>query len=173
MRCVDWRATEIMLAGFNGFLLGVVVTAWLHRGGGYPAGYWQGRIFSSRFRRANLPVGGALAGVAALIAWPLGGPSSKIGAAALGMALAAVGGRIVDPLPSRRSVYREWYGGTVRIGKNTWVPVRRDDETVIYLRLTMLQEDPLSVTCTLTETELDRLRGWADGIGIQFGVVVP
>ncbi|MDQ3721799.1 MAG: hypothetical protein M3376_01745, partial [Actinomycetota bacterium] len=45
-----------------GSVVGVTVTAWLHDGDGF----WSRRLGRSRFRRANLPVGGTVAAVAAL-----------------------------------------------------------------------------------------------------------
>ena len=75
-----------------GLVTGVIVTSWLH----LSHGFWSRRVGRSRFRRANLPVGGMIAAIVALAE-----PSAAITLlpAAAAMAAAAVLGRYVDPLP--------------------------------------------------------------------------
>lgn len=68
-----------------------LVTSWLHY-----SPFWGQRLGSSRFRRANLPVGGSIAIAAGLIA-PTGG--SVLLAAGIAEAIVAIAWAWVDPLP--------------------------------------------------------------------------
>lgn len=81
----------MLLAALLGFMLAAAITLFEHRRD--PPSFWGQRLGRTRARRANLPAGGALTLVAALV---LG--SSLFLAAASGMAAAAIAGRLVDPL---------------------------------------------------------------------------
>lgn len=73
--------------------IAIAVTHHAHSRGGF----WAQRLGQTRFRRANLPVGGTILAIGALLA-----PSAAampLGAAAAAMAAAAIAWRYVDPLP--------------------------------------------------------------------------
>lgn len=86
----------VLVASLAGAGLGIVVTARLHAGGGF----WAVRVAGTRFRRANLPVGGVLALAAAVV---FAGAAAELLAAAVTMGEAAIAGRYLDPLPPRRA----------------------------------------------------------------------
>lgn len=81
-----------MIGILLGTPLATAVTVHLH----LTHGFWGARLGTSRFRRANLPVGGILALTIGLV----GGPSAEdwFGAAGV-MTAIAIGWRYVDPLP--------------------------------------------------------------------------
>lgn len=80
-----------------GLFVGTTVTFGLHQGLGWPVGFWGRRLGRTRFRYANVPIGGAFFGGLAV---SLG--SESIGAAAIGMAVSAMGFGLYDPLLSWR-----------------------------------------------------------------------
>jgi hypothetical protein len=73
-----------------GYVIGFVVTEHLDKSDEC----WAGRIGHTRWRYANLPVGGVAAGILALIFM-----SIPLAAMALGMAVAAIQWRFIAPLP--------------------------------------------------------------------------
>ena len=83
-----------------GLALGVVVTRNLHGNPGKR--FWNERLGATGFRRANLPVGGTLAGIVSGVLSLAGQPDAAliVGGAAIGMALGAIGVGFMDPLPS-------------------------------------------------------------------------
>ncbi len=89
-----------LLLGFVGIglVVGLVVTDWLHRGGGWPRGFWQER-FRGRLRNANFPFGGVLLFIVTLpsiLHWTPTGAACL--GAAIGMSVAAVGWGLIYPL---------------------------------------------------------------------------
>lgn len=80
------------------FALAAVITRYEHHRS--PPGYWGQRIGRSRWRRANLPAGGALMLLAAFEAAAVFSPAVPYFlAAAVAMSAAAILGRFIDPLP--------------------------------------------------------------------------
>lgn len=151
----------------GGFIVGVIVTWWLHAGGGYPKGFWQEPLWSTRARRANFPVGATLATVAAGVSWLVGGPTQEIGAAGLGMGLAAIGGWVVDPLPP---VPKPWRNGLVMISGIECVPMPSSGK---YVTLHLLSVDPMILLPHLTVPERQDLHRWSIGPGRPYGVAIP
>lgn len=97
--------TAAAVAFLIGLALGIGVTDRLH---GQATG-WGRRLGRSRFRRANLPVGGTIAALLAVVA-QLAGSRELVGplvAAAAAMAVTAIGWRYVDPLPALPHPTRE------------------------------------------------------------------
>ncbi len=91
-----------LLLGFIcvGLIVGVVVTEWLHRGGGWPRDFWQERVNDTRMRLANLPFGGVLLfgfTLPSILHWTPTGAACA--GAAIGMSVAAVGWGLLYPLP--------------------------------------------------------------------------
>lgn len=84
----------IALVACAAFLIAAAITRYEHRK--QPPGFWGQRIGRSRWRRANLPAGGALM---LLLAVAIPSAAAYFLAAAAGMGVAAIGGRVVDPLP--------------------------------------------------------------------------
>ncbi len=84
-----------VLAECAGFLVAAIVTARAHRADGF----WAQRLGETRFRLANLPVGGILAVLAAMVFPVAALPLVCAGAA---MAVTAIGYGFIDPLPVRR-----------------------------------------------------------------------
>lgn len=82
-----------------GLALGIVVTRGLH--GNPRKVFWNTRLGSSSWRRANLPVGGTLAAIVATLLFALGRAEAATITSALGvgMALGAIGIGMRDPLP--------------------------------------------------------------------------
>lgn len=87
-----------ILATLAGTALGVVVTVRLHA----TSTGWGRRLGRTRFRRANLPVGGTIAALLAVVAHRAGSRElvGPLVAAAAAMAVTAIGWRYVDPLPA-------------------------------------------------------------------------
>lgn len=81
-------------------LVGVVVTDAIGH-----IGYWAQRLGRSRWRRANLPVGGTVAAACALVTH--GRISSTFAIIAAAFAIAAVGWRYVAPLAPVAQLPRE------------------------------------------------------------------
>ena len=82
-----------------GLVVGLVVTDWLHRGGGWPRGFWQERVDGTRLRFANLPFGGVVLFIVTLpsiMHWTATGAACL--GAAIGMSAAAVGWGLIYPL---------------------------------------------------------------------------
>ena len=80
-----------------GLGVGVYVTQKLHASNGF----WAKRIPGTRYRYADLPVGGTVAFGAALLARNHPGLSHMLIAAGMGMTAGAVGTGIADPLPRK------------------------------------------------------------------------
>lgn len=81
-----------ILAAILGFLIATERTVAEHRR--EPANFWGQRIGRSRWRRANLPVGGVL-----LLALAAAFSSPAFLAAAVAAAVPPILGRFIDPLP--------------------------------------------------------------------------
>lgn len=83
-----------ILVAVVAFAVAAAITRYEHRK--QPPGWWGQRIGRTQWRRANLPAGGLLMVVLALVcpaaAWLLL-------IAAIWMSVAAIAGRIIDPLP--------------------------------------------------------------------------
>ncbi|WP_437600986.1 hypothetical protein WMF28_05345 [Sorangium sp. So ce590] len=81
-----------------GLALGVVVTRGLHANP--RKRFWNAPLGPTRYRRANFPLGGTLAGLVALALWASGHPDGALIAAGagLGMAAGAIGVGLADPL---------------------------------------------------------------------------
>jgi hypothetical protein len=88
--------TAALIAAIAGAALGIWVTWRLHKG----HGPWSKRLGHTRFRYANVPVGGMLSLPPAVILALVGvtGVAAVILAAGAGMAVTAIAGRFVDPL---------------------------------------------------------------------------
>ncbi len=91
-----------LLLGFVciGLAVGIVVTDWLHRGGGWPRDFWQQRVDGTGLRYANLPVGGValfIVTLPSILHWTP--TSAACLGAAIGMSVAAVGWGLIYPLP--------------------------------------------------------------------------
>jgi len=95
-----WLYACLALTG--GLLLGIVVTRNLH--GNPSKKFWNIPVGTGGFRRANLPVGGTLAGSVAVVLFALGRPEAAfvVAGSAIGMAMGATGYGFIDPLPRRR-----------------------------------------------------------------------
>jgi len=94
---VVWSLAVLALVA--GSALGVVVTRGLHRN---PAKrFWNTRLGATPLRRANLPVGGALAAVVAgvLVACGAYDAAVVVGGLGIGMAAGAIGVGLAEPLP--------------------------------------------------------------------------
>jgi hypothetical protein len=91
-----WAFATISLGA--GLALGIVVTKNLH---GNPRKKFWNAPLGGGLRRANLPVGGAVAGVLAALLCALGLSDAAliVGGAGVGMALGAIGYGFFDPLP--------------------------------------------------------------------------
>jgi hypothetical protein len=89
------------LAFVGGAALGVVVTRNLH---GNPKKKFWSEPVGGGLRRANLPVGGTIAGAAAAVLFALGQTDAAVIVAggALGMAISATGWGFIDPLDRAR-----------------------------------------------------------------------
>ena len=92
-----WMMRVLNLTAFSaGLAAGITVTRRLHSDPA--AGKWGERIGTTRFRFANLPVGGTIAiGASVLLPHPLEKPVRALGTGAL---LGAVGWGLADPLPA-------------------------------------------------------------------------
>ena len=88
-----------LAAGVVGLALGVVVTRHSHASPSSPP--WALRVGRTRLRRSDLPLGGTLALVVALVLALAGQPNAATVVAALGVGAAAgaVGTGLTDPLP--------------------------------------------------------------------------
>ncbi len=88
-----------LVAGLVGLAAGVVVTRHSHRSPSSPK--WALRVGRTRLRRSDLPVGGTLAVVVALVLALAGqsGPAKVVAALGVGAAAGAVGTGLADPLP--------------------------------------------------------------------------
>ncbi|MEA2687356.1 MAG: hypothetical protein QOE93_2551 [Actinomycetota bacterium] len=82
-----------------GLAAGVVVTRHSHRSPSSPG--WALRVGRTRLRRSDLPVGGTLALVVALVLALVGADGAALVVAGLGVgaAVGAVGTGLADPLP--------------------------------------------------------------------------
>lgn len=78
---------------------GVAVTLQAHRAPLSP--WWEARVGSTRLRRSDLPLGGAIALIAAIKLARAGHPGLARASAGLGLgaALGAVGTGLAEPLP--------------------------------------------------------------------------
>ena len=86
-------------AGLAGLAAGVKVTRHAHVAPSSPG--WAKRVGRTRLRRSDLPVGGTLALVAALVLQLAGqsGPALVVAGLGVGAAAEAVGTGLADPLP--------------------------------------------------------------------------
>lgn len=91
-----------VIAAAAGLAAGVAVTRQAHRDPISP--WWDVRVGSTRLRRSNLPVGGTLALLFALVLRGRGRPRAAAVMAGLGVGAAAgaVGTGLADPLPRLR-----------------------------------------------------------------------
>lgn len=82
-----------------GLAAGIVVTRHSHRSPSSPG--WAERVGNTRLRRSDLPVGGTLALVVALVLQLVGQSGAALVVAGLGVgaAVGAVGTGLADPLP--------------------------------------------------------------------------
>jgi hypothetical protein len=96
---VTWAFATVALGA--GLALGIVVTRNLH--GNPRKRFWNVPV-GGGLRRANLPVGGTVAGCVAALLSALGRPDAAliVGGAGVGMALGATGYGFFDPLPKTR-----------------------------------------------------------------------
>jgi hypothetical protein len=92
-------ALGALVAVLVGLAAGVIVTRQAHRKPSSPG--WALRVGNTRLRRCDLPLGGSLALLAALVLAVAGHPGLAIVVAALGIgaAVGAVGTGLTDPLP--------------------------------------------------------------------------
>ena len=92
-------AVAAVVAAVAGLAAGVVVTRHSHRSPSSPG--WAQPVGRTRLRRSDLPVGGTLALVVALVLQLAGQSDAAIVVAGLGVgaALGAVGTGLADPLP--------------------------------------------------------------------------
>ncbi len=88
-----------LAAAVAGLAAGVKVTRHSHVSPSSPG--WARRVGGTRLRRSDLPVGGTLALLVALVLKlvGLGGAAAVVGALGVGAALGAVGTGLADPLP--------------------------------------------------------------------------
>lgn len=87
-------AAANLLVAALAFAVAAAITRYEHRR--EPPGWWGQRIGGTRWRRANLPAGGTLM---LLLALTIPAAATHFLAAAAGMAIAAIAGRVADPLP--------------------------------------------------------------------------
>ncbi len=88
-----------LAAALVGLAAGVVVTRHSHRAPSSPG--WALRVGRTRLRRSDLPVGGTLALLVALVLALLGqsGAATVVAALGVGAGAGAVGTGLADPLP--------------------------------------------------------------------------
>ena len=93
-----------VVAAAVGLAAGIKVTRHSHASPSSPG--WAERVCGSRLRRSDLPVGGTLALLTALVLRLTGKRGAAVVVASLGAgaALGAVGTGLADPLPGRRIV---------------------------------------------------------------------
>ncbi len=95
-----WLFASLSLVA--GLALGIVVTRNLHKNPRKK--FWNVPVGVGGFRRANLPVGGTLAGSIAVVLFAIGAAEAAfiVAGSAIGMAMGATGYGFIDPLPRRR-----------------------------------------------------------------------